>query len=442
MIAYKGDELFCDGHSIATLADRFPTPFFLFSERGLVANYDRLLEAFSPLPSGLLIDYCVKTNYELALLCLLCNMGAGAMVSCGWEIQLALAAGFDPERITFHGPCKTRQELDMAVTTGVGLIHVYSDEELDQLGQIAATHRRQVNISLRLPTPDPWWRRGLVGWYAQRLGIRWHRAAEAFQRASASPWLCPVGFGVHVGTQVTRPDPYVRALRRLVQLAEGLSKTGSVVREIGLGGGWPSDTLQPLRLQTLLRYVAGHAPQPAPPLLESLARQVADAFRREITQSHLTVPPRLRLEPGRAIVGSAGLLVARVMALRDRWIFVDGSQNFLPETLVTARRLILPAVRRAYAKIRRYHLCGGTMNTMDVLALGVQLPPLLVGDVLAFLDAGAYSLSRACRYAGMIPDAYLLTRAEEIFHIRKGDRYDDIVASMVAPGQRAPVLEG
>ena len=441
MITYKGDELFYDGHAIAQLADRFPTPFFLFSERVLAANYNRLLEAFSSLPAGVVIDYCVKTNHEPALLGVLHDMGAGAMVSCGWELQLAVAAGFDPERITFHGPCKTRQELDAAVSAGVGLIHVYSEEELDQLSQIAAAYRRPVKIALRLPTPDPWWARGLAGWYAQRLGIPWHAAERAFQRACASAWLCPVGISVHVGTQVTRPDPYRRAIQQMVQLAEGLGKAGIVIREIGLGGGWPSDTLQPLTLKALVRDVDWRTSQFASPAPDSLARQVANAFRREVAQSRLLTAPRLRLEPGRGIVGSAGLLVTRVVTLRDRWVFVDGSRNVLPETLFPARRLILPVVWNARAKARRCHLAGRTLNTMDVLALGVRLPPVQLGDVLAFLDAGAYSLSRACHYAGTVPDVYLLKRTETVVHIREEDRYEHIVAPVVFPDQRAAVLE-
>ncbi len=157
MITYKGDELFYDGRSISKLADHLPTPFFLFSERAIAANYTCLVDAFSTLPLGILIDYCVKANYELALLCLLRRLGAGAMVSCGWELDLALAAGFQPERITFHGPLKSQQTLEAAVSAGVGLIHVYSGEELERLSRIAAAYQRKVNISLPLPAPGPWW---------------------------------------------------------------------------------------------------------------------------------------------------------------------------------------------------------------------------------------------------------------------------------------------
>jgi len=441
VITYKGDELFYDGHSISKLADHLPTPFFLFSEHAIRANYTRLTNAFAVLPSGVLVDYCVKANYELALLGLLRDLGAGAMISCGWELDLALAAGFRPERVTFHGPCKTQEELDAAVSAGMGLIHVYSVEELEQLSRIAAAYQRKVNVSLRLPAPGPWLRRGLPGWYARRLGIPWNRVVEVFQRASSCPWLCPIGFSVYIGTQVTRPNTYIRALYRLFQMAERLSRVGIGVREITLGGGWPSDTLQKVDLKMMFQLLVRREPWPPGRLLESLARRVAEAFLLEVERSRLPSPPLLRLEPGRGLVGPAGLLVTRVRALRGQWVFVDASRNFLPELLLFARRPILPAVTRSGASRHRYHLSGTTLNTMDVLALGVRLPPIQAGDVLVFLDAGAYSLSRACRYAGGIPDAYLLTRAGELLRIRKRDRYDDIVASMVAPGQRAAVLE-
>jgi diaminopimelate decarboxylase len=441
MIAYHGDELFCDGHKIRWLADRLSTPFFLFSERALAENYRRLAQPLSELPAGGCVDYCVKTNHELALLHLIRGLGAGATVSCGWELELALAAGFDPARITFHGPCKTGQELDRAVSVGVGLIHVYSPEEVDELNRVAGARRRRMDVSFRLPTPGPRWRRGPAGWYAQRLGIPWKGAARLAHQASTLPWVRPVGFSVHLGTHMIHPAPYRKAVRRLVRLAQELSDSGSPSLMIGLGGGWPSNTLQPLRLKTLIGGTAVKDSPPTLPAAATLIREVAAAFRAEIEHSQLAAPPLLRLEPGRGIVGSSGLLVTRVRALRGRWVFVDGSRNYLPETLVTSRRLILPSARRSGDPLRRSHISGQTLNTMDILALGVRLPALRVGDVLAFLDAGAYSLSRACRYAGTIPAAYLITEAGKVVQILKGDRYADLVAPMVPPDQWASVLD-
>jgi len=440
MLVYRGDELFCDGHAIARLAGCLPTPFFLFSEQALAENYHRLARPVSELPGGGCIDYCVKTNHELALLHLIRGLGAGAMVSCGWELELALAAGFDPARISFHGPCKTAKELHQAVTAGVGLIHVYSSEEIDELNGIAGGNGRRMNVSLRLPTPGPRWLRGPAGWYAQRLGIPWEQAAGLAVRSSTLPWVRPVGLSVHLGTHVTHPAPYRQALRSLVRLARELAHTGNPLRMITLGGGWPSETLQRVRLKTLIRGTAVGERPPTLPAAMRLAQQVAAAFRAEIERSRLAEPPLLRLEPGRGLVGSSGVLVTRVRALRGRWAFVDGSRNYLPERLLTSRRLILPSVRRTGNPLRRSHISGATLNTMDVLALGVKLPVLHVGDVLAFLDAGAYSLSRACRYAGTVPAAYLITKAGKVVQILRGDRYADLVASMVPPDQWTSVL--
>jgi diaminopimelate decarboxylase len=440
MLAYRGEELFCDGHGIRWLADRLSTPFFLFSERALAENYHRLAQPLSELPAGGCIDYCVKTNHELALLHVIRGLGAGATVSCGWELELALAAGFDPARITFHGPCKTGQELDRAVSLGVGLIHVYSPEEVDELNRVAGGHRRRMDVALRLPTPIPCWRRGPAGWYAQRLGIPWNDAARVARQASTLPWVRPVGFSVHLGTHITHPTPYRKAIRGLIRLAGELADAGTPPQTISLGGGWPSNTLQPLRLKTLISGTAVKDNPPTLPAATRLIQQVVAAFRAEIEHSRLAAPLLLRLEPGRGIVGSSGLLVTRVRALRGRWVFVDGSRNYLPERLITSRRLILPSVRRPGDRLRRSHISGQTLNTMDILALGVRLPALRVGDVLAFLDAGAYSLSRACRYAGTIPAAYVITDAGKVVQILKGDRYADLVAPMVPPDQWASVL--
>ena len=402
------------------------------------ANYRTLSDAFggAALP---LVDYCVKTNYEHGLLCLLRELGTGAMVSCDWELRLALEAGFPPERITFHGPCKSAQEIDAAVAASVGLIHVYSAAELDLLDGVAAAHGRRVDVSLRLAIPGPWPTRWLSGWYANRLGVPPAEAIPLLRRIASSPSLRLRGLSVHVGTHVTRPAPYLRAIGALIRLAKAAEVAGLPLQEIDLGGGWPSDTLQPLSLGLGFRLVCGRERPPARPLLAPLAQTVAQAFRSAAGRAHLSTPPTVRLEPGRGLVGSAGLLVTRVVARRGRWLFVDASRNLLPESWLVGRRAVRPVARRD-EQGRRYHLSGKTMNTADIMALAVSLPTVEVGDVLAFLDAGAYALSRANRYAGTIPAAYLLDDSGEPRQIRKQDTYEDIIAAMVDVGQRPALL--
>ncbi len=426
MLTYEGARLYCDGHSIQDLAEHFSTPFFLFSARDIAANYSSLTDAFSSLPSGFSIDYCVKTNYEGAILRLLRRMGAGVMLSCGFEFSLAQEAGFQPERITVHGPCKTDQELETAISAGVPLIHVYTVQELERIAEFAAHHQIVVNISLRLTSPGPWWARGLVGWYARRLGIPWQEACDTFRKASSYSWLRPVGFSVHLGTQITRSRPYLVATKGLIRLAEKLQRDGLAVSQISLGGGWPSNTLQKSGWRCVSEKSVAMKTRSRPDLLSFVARSVAEGFLSQMRRSALTTFPHVRLEPGRSLIGPAGLLVSRIRAVRNRWFFVDTSRNVLPESLMVAHRSILPA---AECDAGRRSLCcisGKTLNTMDVLAVAVKLPPLQPGDVVVFLDAGAYSLSRACRYAGDIPDAYLLEVTGEIVQIRKEHEFTDM----------------
>ena len=362
------------------------------------------------------------------------------MVTCDWELRLALDAGFPPERIAYHGPCKSEQELEAAVAASAGLIHVYSATELGVLDRVANAQQRPVHVSLRVALPPRRPGGWLSGWYTGRLGVPPTEAVPLLRRIGASAWLRPHGLSVHVGTQVSRPAPYLHAIRHLTRLARDLEAAGLPLREIDFGGGWPSDTLQPLSVGLGVRLLLGHEETPTQPLLAPLARTVAQAFV-SAARAHLATPPAIRLEPGRGLVGSAGLLVTRVVAKRGRWLFVDGSRNLLPESWLVGRRVVRPAVRREEGRQHRYHISGRSMNTADIMALAVSLPTVEVGDVLAFLDAGAYALSRANHYAGTIPDAYLLDDSGEPRRIRRQDTYEDIVAAMVDVGQRPALLE-
>jgi len=417
-----------DGRSVADLAESLPTPFFLFSERTISENLKRLSDAFTAYPGAFNIDYCVKTNYLPALVRLFCKAGVGAMVSCGWELRLALRCGFDPERITFHGACKTPEELASAVDAGIGLIHVYSEEELDILQEIAAEKGRHVDVSVRLSTPGPWWSRGLAGWYAKRLGIPWEQASPIFSKSKTLPCIRSMGLSLHLGTQIRTACTYTRAISALCALIRNLESEGHTVERISLGGGWPSPTLLKTELKTLLKGLTGKtAPRPETTLNE-IPRKAAYSIAAELGDSPES--PGLRLEPGRGLIGSAGALITRVVSIRGRWVFVDASRNFLPESSLVGQRRILSAAAATGGRSCLRHISGRTVNTMDVMALGVRLPRLRAGDILVFMDAGAYSLSRATRYAGTIPAAYFLSESGELTEIRKEDQYEDIVGAI------------
>lgn len=436
--AYVGDQLCCDEHPIRELVEGRATPFFLFSARRMHANYDTLREAFEADCPGTRINYCLKTNYEYDLLRLIHGFGAGVMVTCGWEIELALAAGFRSEQIAFHGPCKSLADLELALSERVGVIHLYSPEELDQLEGLVAVHGCSADASIRVAAPESWMGQRLHGWYAGRLGVSREVAERLVQRMAGSARLRPRGLSFHVGTQVLRADAYLRGVGHLMPLAAKLEAQGIALHEISLGGGWPSDTLVPMGAGAALRALLGRETERVAERLAPLARSVAAGYRLAAQRHGLPNPPEVVLEPGRGIVGSAGALVTRVVRTQGRWTFVDGSHNFLPESWLVGRRAILPTTRTAGPRPWS-HLSGRTLNTADVMALGVRLPRPGPGDVLVLLDAGAYSLSRANRYAGTIPAAYLMDEQGDFRLIRAEDGYSDIVAGM-AP-LAAPRLE-
>ena len=425
MITSSRGETLIDGRPVNKLAESLPTPFFLFSERAVRKNYERLKGAFSAYPSRVGIDYCVKTNYQPALVRLFGRLGTGALVSCGWELRLALECGFAPERISFHGPCKAPEELAAAIEADVGLIHAYSADELDTIQKIAAEKGRKPSVSMRLTAPTSWWKRGTVGLYARRLGIPWEQAPKVFRESKARADIELTGLSLHLGTQIRNSRTYAGAANALAALIRGLAAEGHVVETVSMGGGWPSPTLGKMSPMALVReFAARHSLRPDRGL-NGIVREAAASIESELQA--LPTPPDLRLEPGRSLIGPAGALITRVVSIRGRWAFVDASRNFLPESSLVGRRRILPADGATDKGSRWYHISGPTLNTMDVPALAVRLPALRVGDVLIMVDAGAYSLSRANRYAGKIPAAYLLDESGELVKIRSEDRYEDIV---------------
>ncbi len=408
MLTYRDHELYCDDRCLNRLAEDLPTPFFLFSERRVRMNFSRIKGALSSILPETSVDFCVKTNDEPGILRMMRMPGLGVMVTCSRELDLALDAGFEPHQVSFHTHCKTRPALDRAVSRGVRLFHVYSGEELDLLGRIADELRKEIRVSIRLRAPGAWWRRGWVGWYAKRLGVPWSEAAGLYRRISDYHGLQPSGFSLHLGTQVTGPKKYRRAVKLLMRLSAQLDSAETHVRELTLGGGWPSGTqlgsvwqrLNPLSRESGVPEDTG--------VLESQLARTAESFRRETERYPFSVRPAFRIEPGRGLIGQAGLLITRVLAVRKRWVFVDATHNALPESMLVANRAILPAREATDRGLRPRFISGSTLNTMDVLAAGVKLPELRAGHVLVFLDAGAYSLSRASDYAGSIPRSYVL----------------------------------
>jgi diaminopimelate decarboxylase len=436
LLAYRESGLELDGAAIAPLVERHGTPFFLFAERRLVDNYRALERGFAAAGAPAELRYCAKANHEAGVLSVLAREGSSLLASHLAELELALACGFPAGRIAYQRPAASAGELVAVLEAGVPVLHAFRPDEALAIAALADRTNRQLRLSLRLRPARPVSLSPLAGLNA-RLGVTAREAIEIARALEGSPRVRISALNVYIGTQQAGTRTFERELRRAAALARELSRIGAgPIEEINLGGGVPSPSLRRLALSGLWARWRDSAPRAegGPRAVERFAVDLGSRFRGVVESAGLRPVPRLVLEPGRSVVGNAAVLVTRVVAVDGPWLFVDASRNFLGESPLLFRRPIR-AVREGGAGGERFvHLSGNTLNTLDVLDYRRRLPRLVPGEALAIGDAGAYSISRASRYAGTSPPVLLVGRDGEVRVIRRAESFADLASPM------APVL--
>jgi diaminopimelate decarboxylase len=364
--------------SLAEIGREVGTPAYVYHADAIRERYRSLDQALASLPHR--ICFAVKANSNLAVLRILRELGAGADIVSLGEMKRAMAAGFAPEAIVFSGVGKTEEELSAAVGAPVGHLNVESREELELLGRIAEQERTRVNVGIRV-NPDvttdthPYISTGKSG---IKFGLPTDQVLPAAEFILQHPRLELTTLAMHLGSQLVETDPFVEGLERLVELVDRLRQRGlSTLRVLDMGGGLG------------IRYAEEHSLEPA-----DLARAIVP----RVKQTGLT----LYLEPGRFLVGSAGVLLTRVLYRKH-----SGGKNFV---VVDAgmNDLVRPSHYQAYHEIveveehgrpaGRVDVVGPVCETGDFLALDRRLPGLETNDTLAVLGAGAYGFVMASNY--------------------------------------------
>ncbi len=381
-VAYRGDVLMLEDCAVADLAARFGTPLYAYSQSAMLAA----LSAYQRALAGRdhLICYAVKANSNLAVLQTFARAGCGFDIVSAGELARVLAAGAAPSKVVFSGVGKTRAEMQQALDVGVMCFNVESEAELETLSAVAVQAGRTAQISLRV-NPDvdakthPYISTGLKG---NKFGIAHERAVAVYARAARLPGIEIVGIDCHIGSQITEIDPYLDALDRMLDLVEAIEATGVTLHHLDLGGG-------------LGITYADEQPPSAGELIGALLQRI-DARGHAHRQ--------LMFEPGRSLVGNAGVLVTEVLYLKPsddadgkHFCIVDAAMNDMAR----------PAMYEAWMGIVPCRLRDGPPVTYDVVgpvcesgdwlgrdrALAVQQ-----GDHLALLSAGAYGMSMASNY--------------------------------------------
>lgn len=407
--AYRNGELCAEGVPLARIAQAVGTPFYCYSRAAIEGRYRRFAAAFSDRPT--LICYALKANSNLAVIATLARLGAGADVVSEGELRRALAAGVPPGRIIFSGIGKSEDEMAFALEAGIEQLNVESEPELSALSAVASRLGRTARVAIRV-NPDVDARthaKIATGKSENKFGIDLARAAGAFRRAAQLPGLAPVGIAVHIGSQLTELSPFELAFARVVALLKELRHEGFAIDRLDLGGGLG------------IRYRGE-----CPPEVEDYAAMV----KRVLDGTDVT----LTFEPGRSIVGPAGVLVSRVLYVKEgvtrRFLIQDAAMNdLIRPALYDAWHEIVP-VRESAAGVERrpIDVVGPVCETGDSFAAQRPLPPIEAGELLATLSAGAYGAVMSSSYntRPLVPE--VLVNGDRFAVIRPRPSYEAMLA--------------
>jgi len=405
---YRNDVLYAEDVPVADIAARYGTPCYIYSRATLERHWRAFNEAFGN--DAHLICYAVKANSNLAILNLLARLGSGFDIVSVGELERVLAAGGDPAKIVFSGVGKRADEMARALEVGIACFNVESESELYRLNEVAGELGKTAPASLRV-NPDvdakthPYISTGLK---ENKFGVAIDDAERIYQQAAQLPHLAVHGIDCHIGSQLTETTPFVDALQRVLALLDRLAQHGIHVQHLDIGGGLG------------IRYRDETPPEPA---------EYVQALRKVLGDRPYTI----LMEPGRAIVGNAGILVSKVEYLKhndDRnFAIIDAAMNDLMRpALYSAWQEIIPVIPRMKADIVSYDVVGPVCETGDFLGKQRELA-IAEGDLLAVRSAGAYGFSMSSNYNTRPRVAEVMVDGSQVHLVRERESVASLFAN-------------
>lgn len=403
---YCDDELFVESVPLADIAEQFGTPCYVYSRAAITVAYQEFVQAFAD--RAHLICYAVKANSNLAILNLLARLGSGFDIVSGGELQRVLKAGGDPRKTVFSGVGKTRAEMQAALDANVLCFNIESEMELVTLDNVAGEMNKIAPVSVRI-NPDvdanthPYISTGLK---ENKFGIPAADAEHIYQLAKNLSNVHPIGIDCHIGSQLTELPPFIEATRKIRDLQAHLQSLGINIEHIDLGGGLG------------IRYDAESVPSRAE-YVRALCSEMAG------TSTHLII------EPGRSVVGNAGILLTRVQYLKHsphrNFAIVDAAMNdLLRPSLYQAYHAIQPVVKHQ-GEAHIYQIVGPVCETGDFLGNDRALA-LTPHDLLAVMSSGAYGMSMSSNYNSRPRAAEVLVDGDSVKLIRARESIEDLYA--------------
>jgi diaminopimelate decarboxylase len=404
---HRGDDLYCEEVPVSRIAAEVGTPAYIYSHATLVRHYQVLDEAFAPVPH--MICFALKANANLAVLKLFASLGGGLDVVSGGELFRGLKAGVPPERIVYAGVGKTREEIAYALKSGILMFNAESDQELRRINEVAAEQGVRARVALRVnpdvdPKTHPYIATGLK---QSKFGIDIGRALEEYEAAKQLQALEVVGIHQHIGSQITKIQPFVDSLTRTAGLVRRLREQGTNIRYVDIGGGLG------------ITYN-----DETPPLPAEFARALMEVIK--------DLDATVILEPGRMLVGNAGILVTRVLYTKQspvkNFVVVDAGMNDLAR----------PSLYGSYHAIWRVHrvpgrdevtvdVVGPICESGDFLAKDRVLSRFEPGELMAVMSAGAYGHTMSSNYNARPRAPEVMVRGDRFDVVRERETYADLI---------------
>jgi len=409
---YKNNELYAEDVPVKELVKEFGTPLYIYSYGTLIRHIRAYEEAFCEVPH--IICYAVKANSNLAILSLFAELGIGADIVSGGELFRALKAGIKPFRIIFAGVGKTEEEIEYALKNDILMFNVESELELHKINEIAKKLKKQARVALRInPDIDPKTHKYIAtGLRTSKFGIPIGKAIEYYKIAKSLENIKVIGIHKHIGSQITETDAYVEALRKILELYEKLAQADVNIEYIDIGGGLG------------ITYKDEEPPHP---------KELADALIPLVKNQK----GKLIIEPGRSIVGNAGILVTKVLYTKQtdvkNFVIVDAGMNDLMRpTLYGSYHEILPVHPKKKQKIVA-DIVGPICESGDFLAKDREIERVSPGEYLAVMSAGAYGFSMSSNYNSRPRAAEVLVKGQQYALIRKRETYKDLIKNEIIP---------
>ena len=411
---YHQGEIHAEELPLAQIAEEVGTPFYCYSTATLIRHYNVFCEAFPG--DDFLLCYSVKANSNQAVLKTLAKEGSGADVVSGGELRRALAAGIPAEKIVFSGVAKTAQEMAYALEQGIFQFNVESVAEVQELNRVALSMGRVAAIAFRInPDVDARTHAKIsTGKSENKFGIPLSRARQIYADAAALPAIRVQGVDIHIGSQLTDLEPFAQAFRRVVSLVGELRADGHDISVLDLGGGLG------------IPYDRASTKPPLPLEYGAMVRRIIGPLGC-----------RILIEPGRLLVGNAGILVARVIYVKQgadrKFLIIDAAMNDLVRpSLYDAYHEIVPAVESSGPMVS-YDVVGPICETGDTFARARELPELKSGDLVMIRSAGAYGAVMSSTYntRPLVPE--VLVKGGDFAIVRPRPTYDEIIGLDVIP---------